>query len=94
MMTLRWLSALAALAALGSSRIDSPDLISVQQPLSSLHPLAKFAVPGSPDWIGVGDSIWISNEPKHNLSRLDPVSNKVVATITTAKTMVVPKIPG
>ena len=80
----RWLMA-PALAAVCATTGDSPDLKAVQQPMSSVHALAKFSVPGFPDWIGVGDSIWISNKPKNNLSRLDPKTNQVVATIATGK---------
>lgn len=81
----RYLMGSAALAALCATGSDSPDLKPVQQPMSSIHALAKFSVPGFPDWIGIGDSVWISNKPKDNLSRLDPQTNKVVATISTGK---------
>jgi virginiamycin B lyase len=84
MKTMRWLMA-AAVIALCATGSDSPDLKSVQLPMSSVHALAKFSVPGFPDWIGVGDSIWISNKTKNNLSRLDPKTNKVASTISTGK---------
>jgi len=84
-MKVQWSMVLLAAVALCASNDDSPNLKRVQEPMSSLRPLAKFSVPGSPDWIGVGDSIWISNEPKHNLSRLDPGSNEVVATVASGK---------
>ena len=84
MKTVGWFVALAVIA-LGATATDSPDLKLVQAPMSSVHALAKFAVPGFPDWIGVGDSIWISNKPKDNLSRLDPKTNKVAGTISTGK---------
>jgi len=84
MKTIGWLTALAA-AALCATGTDAPDLKAVQAPMSAVHALAKFPVPGFPDWIGVGDSIWISNKPKDNLSRLDPKTNKVAGTISTGK---------
>ncbi len=54
----------------------------VQIPLASLKPEAVFDVPGSPDWLAVGDSVWVSNKPKNSVSRLDPKTNQVAATIT------------
>jgi len=84
MRTIGWFVALAVIA-LCATGTDSPDLKAVQAPMSSVHALAKFQVPGFPDWIGVGDSIWISNKPKDNLSRLDPKTNEVAGTISTGK---------
>jgi len=57
----------------------------VQIPIASLKPDAIFEVPGSPDWIAVGDSVWISNKPKNSVTRLDPKTNKVVETISVGK---------
>ena len=84
MKTVGWIMA-AAMIALCATSTDSPDLKSVQVPMSSVHALARFPVPGFPDWIGVGDTIWISNKPKDNLSRLDPKTNRVIGTIPTGK---------
>ena len=53
----------------------------VQIPMARLKPEAVFEVPGAPDWIAVGDSVWISNKPKNSIARIDPKSNKVVDTI-------------
>jgi YVTN family beta-propeller protein len=57
----------------------------VQIPIDRLKPEAVFDVPGSPDWIAVEDSVWISNEPKDSVARIDPKTNKVVDTITPGK---------
>jgi virginiamycin B lyase len=54
-------------------------------PIARLKPEAVFEVPGSPDWIAIDESIWISNSPKDSVTRLDPQTNKVVATIATGK---------
>jgi virginiamycin B lyase len=53
--------------------------------LKMLHPLAKFTIPGSPDWLAIDESVWISNKPKNNLTRIDPKTNRILATITTGK---------
>lgn len=75
-----------AVTAMGAAHSDSPDLKAVQHPMSELHPIAKFSIPGSPDWVALGDSVWISNNPKNNISRLDPKTNQIGAVITVAKT--------
>jgi YVTN family beta-propeller protein len=54
----------------------------VQIPLASLKPEAVFEVPGSPDWLAVGDSVFVSNLPKNAVLRFDPKKNQVAATIT------------
>ena len=74
-----------AIAAMGATHADGPELKAVQHPMSELHAIAKFSIPGSPDWVAIGDSIWISNKPKNNISRLDVTTNKVGAVITVAK---------
>jgi len=71
-------------SALAASHTDSPDLKAVQHPMSELHVIAKFAVPGSPDWVAIGDNVWISNNPKNNISRLDPKTNQVAAVVGVA----------
>jgi hypothetical protein len=49
----------------------------VQIPLARLKPEAVISIPGSPDWIAIGDDVWISNSPKSNVSRLDKNTNTV-----------------
>src|SRR5579864_3411783 len=55
----------------------------VKIPMASLKPEAVFEVPGAPDWIAVGESVWISNEPKDSVTRIDPKTNKVAEVIQT-----------
>ncbi len=54
----------------------------VQIPFASLKPDFEFPVPGAPDWIAVGESVWISNAPKDNVTRIDPKTNKITDTVT------------
>lgn len=49
----------------------------LQKPLASLRPDAIIPVPGAPDWIAVGDDVWVSNKPKDNVTRIDPQTAKV-----------------
>ena len=51
-------------------------------PLAKAIPEAKFDIPGSPDWIAVGDDIWVSNKPGNNVTRIDPRTNTVKQTIS------------
>jgi len=55
----------------------------VRIPMASLKPDAEFEVPGAPDWIAIGESVWISNQPKNSVTRLDPKTNKVADVVTT-----------
>ena len=76
---------LFAVTALGASHADGPELKAVQHPMSELRAIAKFSIPGSPDWVAIGDSVWISNKPKNNISQLDAKTNQVGAVIAVAK---------
>jgi len=58
-----------------------PGVPAVQRPLSALVPDAVIPIPGSPDWIGMDEAVWISNFPKNNVSRIDPKTNQVVAVV-------------
>ncbi len=57
----------------------------VQLPIEQLKAEATYGVPGAPDWIAVGDEVWISNKPKDAVIRIDPKTNAVVATIAAGK---------
>jgi virginiamycin B lyase len=59
---------------------------SAQRPISSLPISAKLSIPGSPDWVAIGsDAVWISNKAKDAISRIDPATNRVVATVGVGK---------
>jgi YVTN family beta-propeller protein len=57
----------------------------VKIPIERLKPEAIFPVPGSPDWIAVDESVWISNKPKDSVARLNPETNTAAATIQVGK---------
>ena len=42
-------------------------------------------MPGTPDWLAIDEDAWVSNKPKDSVSRLDPKTNKVTATIAVGK---------
>src|SRR5260370_31162643 len=85
-MRLALLLYLFSAVAMGAGQADGPVLKTVQHPMSELHAIAKFSIPGSPDWVAIGDSVWISNTPKNNIARLDASTNRVEAVIAVAKT--------
>jgi virginiamycin B lyase len=57
----------------------------VRMPIERLKPEAVFAVPGAPDWLAIDQAAWVSNAPKATVSRLDPKTNAVAATIAAGK---------
>ena len=55
------------------------DLTAVQRSISDLPIAAKIAVPGSPDWVGIGpEAVWISNAGTDSLTRIDPAKDRIV----------------
>jgi virginiamycin B lyase len=72
-------------AALCAAPADVPDLKAVQHPMSDLRAIAKFSIPGSPDWLAISDNVWISNKPANNITRIDPKTNRIIATIEVGK---------
>src|SRR5262249_13194573 len=57
----------------------------VKIPIERLKPDAVFPYPGSPDWLAVDESVWVSNRPKDSVARLDPKTNTVLAVIPVGK---------
>jgi len=58
----------------------------VRIPIAKLKPEAVYEFPGAPDWMAVDKEVWVSNDPKHLVARLDPKSS-------TATTFAVGKNP-
>jgi YVTN family beta-propeller protein len=86
-------AALVALMSCSSCAMTEPNArteppaaqASVRIPIERLKPDAVFEVPGAPDWIAVDDDVWISNEPKNSVSRLDPRTNRVAGVVQVGK---------
>ena len=76
---------LLAATSMAATHTDGPELKAVQHPMTELHAVAKFSIPGFPDWVAIADSVWISNKPENNISRLDPKTNRVGSVIPVAK---------
>jgi YVTN family beta-propeller protein len=58
---------------------------SLRIPMTRLKPDEVFAIPGVPDWIAIDDHVWVSNSPKHTVTRIDPKANTIVETIAVGK---------
>jgi YVTN family beta-propeller protein len=69
-----------------SPRPPLPGVKEVQKPMDLVKPEAVFPVPGVPDWtIATKDAVWVSNKPKGTISKLDPKTNTVTATVEVGK---------
>jgi virginiamycin B lyase len=53
----------------------------VKIPIERLKPEAVFEVGGHPDWLAIDEAVWVSNKPNDSVSRFDPATNRVAATI-------------
>jgi len=53
----------------------------VKIPIERLKPDAVFTVGGHPDWLAIDEAAWVSNEPNDSISRFDPKTNTVAATV-------------
>jgi len=50
--------------------------------MSAIEPQAVFPVPGEPDWqVITDDAVWVSNEPRNTVHRLDPKTNQIAAIV-------------
>src|ERR1700733_915171 len=59
----------------------------VKRPLSTITPVYVFQMSGIPDWVAISpDSLWFSHQPDNVLNRVDPKTNKIVASIPVGKT--------
>jgi virginiamycin B lyase len=58
----------------------------VRRDMSAIKPIAAFPVEGSPDWqVVTGDAVWVTSAKTNTVHRLDPKTNKVVATVEVGK---------
>ena len=59
-----------------------PGIKEVQVPYSSIKPSATIMVGGTADWVLITeDSVWIGSTKPYAVHRIDPATNKIVATI-------------
>src|SRR5215472_11018711 len=59
-----------------------PGVKEVQLPLASLKPSTTFKVGGTADWVLLTeDAVWITTTKPYSLRRIDPATNKVIASV-------------
>src|ERR1022692_4651900 len=64
------------------SNLPKPGVKEVQIPFASLKPSATVKVGGTADWVLVSDNaVWVASTKPDAVERIDPVTNKVVATV-------------
>src|SRR6202046_1935959 len=64
------------------SKVPKPGVKEVQVPFSSLRPSATIKVGGTADWVLVtDDAVWVASTRPYAVLRIDPATNKIVATV-------------
>jgi YVTN family beta-propeller protein len=73
----------------GGGRRPGPPGVStpgVKRDMSALTPDAVFPTEGTPDWqVLTDDAVWVSNRPLNTVHRLDPKTNRILATVPVGK---------
>ena len=65
---------------------QKPGVPGVQHPMSAIIPDAEYPINGNPDWLAIGeDQVWVNSKPTDFVFRMDPRTNKVVATVAVPK---------
>jgi virginiamycin B lyase len=58
----------------------------VKRDITAIKPIAVFPVAGNPDWqVVTKDAVWVTSGRAGTVSRLDPKTNTVAATVTTGE---------
>src|SRR5215469_15724703 len=79
-----------AVLAQGGAPADPPrpgvSAPGVRRAMADLHPLATFAVEGSPDWMVVtDDAVWVTSSSVNHVVRLDAKTNRPSTIVTISK---------
>jgi len=64
---------------------SKPGVRGVARPLAELKPDAVIPLPGTPDWIAIGESVWVSNYAKNSVTRIDPKTNQIAAVLNVGR---------
>jgi streptogramin lyase len=79
-----------AVLAQGGAPADPPrpgvSTAGVRRDMADLHPLATFAVEGSPDWMVVtDDAVWVTSSSVNHVVRLDARTNQPTTIVTVSQ---------
>jgi virginiamycin B lyase len=62
--------------------VQKPGIKEVQVPYSSIKPSVTIKIGGTADWVLVTENaVWVASTKPYAILRIDPVSNRIVATI-------------
>src|SRR5882672_1046366 len=77
-----WIPATSPDNLIWEQDLSMSELAAFQHPISDLSISVKISIPGSPDWIAIDEaSVWISNQEKNSVVRVDPNTNQITNTI-------------
>jgi virginiamycin B lyase len=66
----------------GERNVLKPGIGGVQAPYSSIRPSATIKVGGTADWVLIADdAVWVASTKPYGVLRIDPATNKIVATV-------------
>ena len=85
----RYLLALIAVLGLAQSPAPPPRPgiadASLKKPITSQEPTAVIKTTPGSDWVTIDASVWLSSKGKNMLTRIDPKTNTVIATVEVDK---------
>lgn len=65
-----------------ASDVSKPGVKEVQVPFASIKPSATIKIGGTADWVLVtDDAVWVASTKPYAVFRIDPATNKIVATV-------------
>ena len=65
-----------------ASDVSKPGVKEVQVPFASIKPSATIKIGGTADWVLVtDDAVWVASTKPYAVLRIDPATNKIVATV-------------
>jgi len=63
-------------------KVPKPGIKEVQVPFASIRPSATIKVGGTADWVLItDDAVWVASTKPYAVLRIDPATNKIVATV-------------
>ncbi len=66
-----------------AAKMSKPGVKEVQVPFASLKPTAVFKIGGTADWVLITqDAVWVAGTKPYAVHRIDPATNKMVASIS------------
>jgi virginiamycin B lyase len=75
----------AAQSSATERNVPKPGIKEVQVPFASLTPSATIKIGGTADWVLItDDAVWVASTKPYAVQRIDPATNRIVATVGVA----------